>query len=173
MSKIMTLYFSIKGQTIGPGMKIVNQEKGNCNIVAEYIQKAIGGELFEIKADRAYSKEHMVLIEEAKQELNNKVMVPVKEYPDDMAQYDTIFLVYPNWWNTIPMVVATFLAKYEWSGKTIFPVCTNEGSGLGNSVSDIKKYARGAKVREGVSFTGSQVSKSDERISAWAKDELK
>lgn len=129
--------------------------------------------MFEIKADREYSKDHMVLIEEAKQELNNKVMVPVKEYPDDMAQYDTVFLVYPNWWNTIPMVVATFLDNYEWNGKTIIPVCTNEGSGLGNSVVDIRKYARGAKVRKGASFTGSQVSRSKEKIAKWAQCELK
>lgn len=173
MDKIMTLFFSIKGQTIGPGMTIVNQEKGNCNIAAEYIQKSVGGDLFEIKADREYSKDHMVLIEEAKQELNDNVMVPVKEYPDDLEQHNIVFLVYPNWWNTIPMVVATFLEHYDWKGKTIIPVCTNEGSGLGNSVSDIRKYAKNAVVRNGVSFTGSQVSRSEEKIAKWAQNELK
>ena len=116
MANILTAYFSMKGQTIGPGMKITYQEKGNTMIAAEFIQKAVGGDLFEIEADRNYSEDHMVLIEEAKQELNAGTRVPVKQYPDTLEQYDTIFLGYPNWWNTMPMVLFTFLEHYDWTG---------------------------------------------------------
>ncbi len=42
MAKILTIYFSKKGQTIGPGMKMVNLEKGNTAVAAEFIQKAVG-----------------------------------------------------------------------------------------------------------------------------------
>lgn len=96
MAKILTIYFSKKGQTIGPGMKMVNLEKGNTAVAAEFIQKAVGGELFELEADREYSEDHMILIEEAKEELNNGTRVPVKEYPKDLDKYDTIFLGYPK-----------------------------------------------------------------------------
>ena len=172
MANILTVYFSMKGQTIGPGMKIVNQEKGNTAMAAEYIQKAVGGDLFEIKADREYSKDHMVLIEEAKQELNNGIRVPVKAYPEKLDQYDTIFLGYPNWWNTMPMVLFTFLEHFDWSGKRIIPFCTNEGSGLGASVRDIKKISKGAEVDAGISLTGSQVKNSEGKIAAWAKGKI-
>ena len=118
MANILTVYFSMKGQTIGPGMKIAYQEKGNTKIAAEFIQKAVGGELFEIEADRNYSEDHMVLIDEAKQELNAGTRVPVKRYPDALEQYDTIFLGYPNWWNTMPMVLFTFLEHYDWATAT-------------------------------------------------------
>ena len=154
MANILTVYFSMKGQTIGPGMKIAYQEKGNTKIAAEFIQKAVGGELFEIEADRNYSEDHMVLIDEAKQELNAGTRVPVKRYPDALEQYDTIFLGYPNWWNTMPMVLFTFLEHYDWTGKRIIPFCTNEGSGIGDSVRDIKKICTGADVEAGASFTG-------------------
>ena len=172
MANILTVYFSMKGQTIGPGMKIAYQEKGNTKIAAEFIQKAVGGELFEIEADRNYSEDHMVLIDEAKQELNAGTRVPVKRYPDALEQYDTIFLGYPNWWNTMPMVLFTFLEHYGWTGKRIIPFCTNEGSGLGNSVSDIKKLCTGADVEAGASFTGSRVSSSEAKIAEWAKGRL-
>ena len=169
MGKILTLFFSKKGQTIGPGMKIRYQEKGNCNIAAEYIQEAAGGDLFEIQADRTYSDDHMKLIEEARYELEHDVRVPVKQYPENMDTYDTVFLVYPNWWNTIPMAVATFLQHFNWNGKVIIPVCTNEGSGLGDSVSDIRKYASGAKISNSKSYTGSKVSDMEKQIKEWAE----
>ncbi len=172
MAKILIVYFSMKGQTIGPGMKIACQEKGNTKIAAEFIQKAVGGDLFEIKADRVYSQNHMVLIDEAKQELNAGTRVPVKRYPDALEQYNTIFLGYPNWWNTMPMVLFTFLEHYDWTGKRIIPFCTNEGSGIGDSVQDIKKICKGADVDSGASFTGSHVSSSEAKIAEWAKNRL-
>lgn len=172
MANILTVYFSMKGQTIGPGMKIAYQEKGNTKIAAEFIQKAVGGELFEIEADRNYSEDHMVLIDEAKQELNAGTRVPVKRYPDALEQYDTTFLGYPNWWNTMPMVLFTFLEHYDWTGKRIIPFCTNEGSGIGDSVRDIKKICTGADVEAGASFTGSRVSSFEAKIAEWAKGRL-
>lgn len=171
MANIITIYFSMKGQTIGPGMKLTHLDKGNTAAAAEFIQKAVGSDLFEIEADRAYSEDHMVLIKEAKQELENGTRVPAKSYPD-LSRYDTVYLGYPNWWNTMPMVLFTFLEHYDWTGKRIIPFCTNEGSGLGNSVSDIKKLCPGIEVDEGASFTGSQVRESEGKIAGWAKSRL-
>ena len=172
MADILIAYFSMKGQTIGPGMKITYQEKGNTMIAAEFIQKALGGDLFEIEADRNYSKDHMKLIEEAKQELHDGIRVPVKRYPENLDQYQTVFLGYPNWWNTMPMVLFTFLEHFNWTGKRIIPFCTNEGSGIGDSVRDIKRICRGADVDCGVSFVGSRASGSEAKITEWAKSKL-
>lgn len=171
MAKIMTIYFSMKGQTIGPGMKIINLEKGNTAVAAEFIQQAVGGGIFEIEADRHYSEDHMVLIDEAKKELNAGTCVPVKEYPN-LEDCNTVFLGYPNWWNTMPMVLFTFLEHYDWSDKRIIPFCTNEGSGIGDSVRDIKKICKGANVDSGMSFTGSRVRNSESSIAKWAKSKL-
>ena len=172
MAKTITIFFSIKGQTLSSGMKIVEQEKGNTAIAAEFIHNAVGGELFEIETARVYSKDHMTLINEAKQELEAGTRVEVKKYPENLEEYDTIFLVYPNWWNTMPMVMFTFLEHYDWSGKRIIPFCTNEGSGLGESVRDIKKIVKGAAVKDGRSLTGSQVKNMEDKILAWAKEQL-
>jgi flavodoxin len=112
MVNILTVYFSLKGQTIAPGMKILNLEKGNTAVVAEYIQKTVGGDIFEIETVKTYIEDHFEMIEEAKKELENKTRVEVKNYLENLEDYDTIFLGYPNWWNTLPMVVVTLISFF-------------------------------------------------------------
>nr|MCR5208649.1 flavodoxin [Lachnospiraceae bacterium] len=65
--------------------------------------------------------------------------------------------------------VATFLERYDFTGKTILPLCTNEGSGMGSSESDVKKYAKGADVKRGLSITGSQAEDSKAAVEKWFK----
>ncbi len=69
----------------------------------------------------------------------------------------------------MPMAVVTFLEHLDWKGKRIIPFCTSEGSGLGNSVADMKKICPDADIESGGAFIGSQVRESEEKISAWAK----
>ena len=107
--KILTAYFSLKGQTIAPGMKIVNLDKGHTAAAAEFIQQAVGGDLFEIQTVKTYLADHMKMIYEAKEELEQGIRPELKGFPKDFAEYDTVFLGYPNWWNTLPMPVVTFL----------------------------------------------------------------
>ena len=96
MEKILIAYFSLKGETIAPGMKIVNLEKGNTAVAAEYIQKAVGGDLFEIETVKTYIKDHMKMIYEAKEELEAGTRVEVKGYPDNFDEYGTVYLGFPK-----------------------------------------------------------------------------
>lgn len=103
-------------------------------------------------------------------ELQGHARIEAKEYPD-LSGYDTVFLGYPNWWGTVPMVVDTFLRHYgDWSGRRVFPFCTNEGSGLGRSMSLVKEACPGATVENGLSIEGNKTGQSQKRIEKWAKD---
>ena len=67
------------------------------------------------------------------------------------------------------MAVATFLDKYDFTGKKILPLCTNEGSGMGSSVRDLKKQVSGAEFADGLSITGSQAAESKPKVEKWLK----
>lgn len=96
MSKALIVYYSRKGENYWNG-SIKNLEKGNTEIVAEMIAEQTGGDLFEVETVKEYPADYYACIEEAKAELREKARPELKSYVDNLAQYDTVFLGYPNW----------------------------------------------------------------------------
>lgn len=168
MKKSLIVYYSRKGENYWNG-SIKNIAKGNTERVAEFIQQAVGGELFEVDTVQPYHQDYYQCIDEAKKELHDHARPAIKAYPDSIEEYDTIFVGYPNWWGTMPMCMFTFLEKYDLTGKTIIPFCTNEGSGMGSSEYDLKKICKGAVVKSGLSVHGAEAEQSASKVIAWAK----
>ena len=170
MNKKLVVYFSHKGENYSKG-KIVNLKKGNTEIAAEIISSIIEIDIFEIVADKKYPIKYDDCIEIAKKELRENSRPKLKD-DIDIKEYDTIFVGYPNWWGTMPMPVWTFLEEKDFTNKKVLPFCTNEGSGLGKSESDIKKITSGAKVLKGLSINGSEVNNSEGKIRKWLEEVL-
>ena len=103
----------------------------------------------------------------AKKELSNNSRPELTEIVDDMDSYDVIYIGYPNWYGTMPMAVFTFLESYDFSGKTFIPYCTHEGSGLGQSVRDMKKLCPNSRVLDGLAIKGGSVNRNQNDVSAW------
>ena len=171
MSKILISYYSRKGQNYVNG-DIKNLAKGNTEIVAEFIQKAVGGDLFEIDTMKEYPIDYTECTVVAKDELRQKARPELKNYLASIDEYDTIYLGYPCWWGTMPMACYTFLEHYDFSGKTIRPFTTHEGSGLGGSVSQIKKTCPTANVLTGLAIHGAEAAQSEKQVSSWIKQNI-
>lgn len=167
-NKILIAYFSRKGNNYVGG-SIVNLSVGNTEVVAEMIRDLTGGQLFKLTPANPYSDDYHTCTEEAQKELRANVRPELAEYPDNLDNFDTIILGYPNWWGTMPMPAWTFLEKYDFSGKVIFPFCTHEGSGMGKSEADIKKLCPGADVKKGLAILGGSVKKAEKDIAVWLK----
>lgn len=167
MSKALIVYFSRTGENYVGG-KIRRLEIGNTKIAAQMLQKATGADLFEIQMAQPYPDGYMACIQEAKKDLEENVRPQLVSFPDSIDGYDTIYLCYPNYWGTMPMAVWTFLEHFDFSGKTIKPLCTNEGSGMGRSEADLKKLCPGAKVEKGLPIVGGEAAKAQSAIAHWA-----
>lgn len=164
MNALIVFFSRANENYFGGSMKYV--EVGNTEIAVGHITKLTGFDSFKLEMVQPYSADYMTCIDEAKAHLIENARPALKKIPD-VSDYDTIILAYPNYWGTMPMAVFTFLESADLSGKTIYPLCTNEGSGLGKSVSDIKKYAN---VGEGLSLTGSGVKQAKPIIEKWLKN---
>lgn len=168
MAKILIAYYSRKGQNYVNG-SIKNLAKGNTEIVAEFIQKAVGGELFEIDTVKNYPVDYTECTEVAKVEIQQKARPELKNYLASIDEYDKIFLGYPIWWSIPPMAVSTFLEHYDFSGKKIITFATHEGSGMGGSVNYLKKICPSAEILSGLAIHGASAKNSEAEVSAWAK----
>jgi flavodoxin len=164
--KILTAYYSRRGNNYTSG-GIVNLAVGNTEIAAKAIQKLIGGDAFRIDTVKEYPADYEKTTQVAQAELRQGARPEIKGRVDDMSGYDVVFLGYPNWWGTMPMAIFTFLEGYDFTGKTILPFCTNEGSGLGHSESDIKKLCPKAKVQKGLAIRGTAVKDAEGDIADW------
>lgn len=168
MSKVLTVYYSRKGENYFPeGIKPI--EKGNTQWAAEHILAAVGGDLFEIDTVKPYSANYRECVGQSVQEAKANARPEIKGYVEDISQYDTIFVCFPCWCGTAPMCVFTFLEHYDLSGKKILPLCTNEGSGMGKSEADLKHSCAGAEVLPGLAVRGHLCESSGELIGNWAK----
>ena len=164
--KILIAYFSRAGSNYGNG-GVITLSKGNTEIAAETIRRLTGGETFRIDTVKEYPADYEKTTKVAQVELRQGARPELKDRVGDMGEYNVIFLGYPNWWGTMPMAVFSFLEAYDFSGKTILPFCTNEGSGMGHSEGDIKKLCPKAKVLKGLAIRGSAVKGAERDIADW------
>jgi flavodoxin len=164
--KILVAYFSRPGNNYVGG-SIVNLPVGNTEVVAKMIQETTKGDLFHIESVNVYPDGYTETTEVAQQELRANARPKLTSHMELMASYNVIFLGYPNWWGTMPMPVFTFLEEYDFSGKTIAPFCTHEGSGMGRSVTDIKKSCPRSTILDGLAIRGSGVKQAQNEVSEW------
>ena len=168
MAKNLIIYYSRKGQNYWNG-SIRELKKGNTEIVAEFILKAVGGDLFEIETVQDYPADYMQTTEVAQDELRAKARPELKQYLDDISDYDNIFVCGPCWWGTFPMAVLTQLERLDFTGKKVFAVMTHEGSGQGGSEKTLRQSCKGATVGKGIAIHGADAANSEATVAAWAK----
>lgn len=166
MPKRLVAFYSRADENYVSGA-IKDLKVGNTEIASDIIKELCGADIFKIEQEKPYSKKYNDCINEAKADRRANARPKLKSNLESIDDYDTIYLGFPNYWGTMPMAVFTFLESFDFSGKIIKPFCTHEGSGMGNSVSDIKKLCPNANVQSGLAIYGSSVNRTKSDIERW------
>ena len=153
--RILIAYFSWSGNTRG---------------IAQEIQQQTGADIFEIVPARPYSTDYNTVLMEAQEDQHIQARPELTGHIDNMEEYDTVILGYPNWWASIPMPIASFLEEYDFSGKRIIPFCSHGGGRFGQSLTAIAKLAPESDMGEGLSvhYSGDDTLADD--VAAWLYD---
>ena len=164
--KELILYFSRAGENyFGGSLKHI--DKGNTEIVAEKAAAMTGADLFKVEPLKPYSTDYNTCIEQAKKDMQSGVRPEVVAMPENMSQYDLVTVMYPNYCGTMPMHMFTVLEQISLEGKTVRPLCTHEGSGMGRSEEGLKKCCQNAVVKKGLAIQGSSVGRCDDVLKKW------
>jgi len=169
--KDLIVYFSRADENYVSG-SLRELKVGNTQRVAEYIHSIDeGSDIFKLEMSSPYSKSYNECIYQAQADQKDNIRPSLKDFPSTIEGYDHIYLGYPNYWGTMPMAVFTFLDNFDFTNVKIKPFCTHEGSGLGNSVTDLKMMCPKAIILKGLPIHGSRIDSSLETIKAWVKGE--
>lgn len=168
--KILIAYFSRRDENyVGGALK--NLTVGNTEVVAGILARLTGGTLFALQPVQPYARDYNTCIDQAQTDQRRNARPALQAWPEGFADYDTVFLGYPNYWGTMPMPVFTFLEGLDFTGKTIYPFCTHEGSGLGRSEADIRRLCSGAIVKPGLAVVGGRVGQAEAAVRDWLLQE--
>ncbi|MCZ0860093.1 flavodoxin [Methanocorpusculum sp. MG] len=143
---------------------------GNTETIANMIAEETSGTLFEIVPEVSYPEDYTECTEIARQEQNDNARPALATHVENMNEYDVVFVGYPIWWGTMPMMMFTFLEEYDLDGKTIVPFCTSGGTGLGRSVTDIRTLCPNATIADGFTVGGSSAADARDRVADWIAD---
>ena len=140
---------------------------GNTRNVAEAIQKQTGSDIFEIKPKTPYSTDYKTVVDDAKKEQQSNARPEIDGVIENLADYDTVYVGFPNWWGDMPMILYSFFDAYDLSGKTVALFCTSGGSGLSDTVNEVKQLESGATVTEGLHIGSGASSNPDDAVAKW------
>ena len=153
--RVLTVYFSRVGNTVFPpdvdavsGASIMKDKEtliGNAEMIAYMVHDAVGGDIFAIRTEKKYPADYGETTKDGRRELDEQLAPKLMEPLPDVSSYDTIFVVYPLWWSTLPMPVKGFLDNYDLTEKTIIPIVTHGGGGTGDSI-DVLRKTTGARL---------------------------
>lgn len=152
MSKKLVAYFSASGVT---------------KKAAERLAKAAGADLFEICPTVPYTRADLNWMDKKSRstiEMNDPASRPeIAQMPENLADYDTVFLGFPIWWYVAPHIINTFVESGNFSGKTLIPFATSGGSGMGKTVEVLSSCCPQAKWDAGKLLN----RLSDQELAAW------
>lgn len=176
--RILTVYFTRVGNSnfkedvdaVSSASLLTDGEQlyGNSQLLAMMVQDIVGGDIYAIETEKKYPSSYGDTTQDAREELTKEERPVLISEPIDPSQYDTIVLIFPLWWGTYPMPVASFLEQYDFSDKDILPIVTHGGSSFGQSLNDLKKNYTG-NFKEGLAIYDDEIKEAREQVLAWLK----
>ena len=143
-------------------------DPGNVQELAGWVQEQTGGDLFSIRVAKPYSSDWDECLSRANDERGEDARPELVENVENLDQYDTVFLGYPNWWYGVPMALLTFLEENDLSGKQVYMFCSHGTGGLADSVDIIEEAIPNAEISDNVfDCYEEDASSSQDEIQSW------
>lgn len=176
-SNILIAYFTaaensgVDAVTSASYSTVNGEAVGRLRAIANMIQQNTGGDLFSIQTSVVYPTDGGELIDYAAQEQDENARPELTSHIENLDQYDTIFVGYPNWWADLPMAVYSFFDEYDFSGKTIIPFNVHNGSRFSRTIETIQELEPNATViKDGFTISEQNVPEAADDVASWLQE---
>jgi flavodoxin len=140
---------------------------GNTRVVAGIISRALAADMVEIEPAQPYPADYFATVEQARWERDNGDQPALKARIAGIAASNVIYLCFPIWGETAPPMIRSFLAAHDLSGKTLVPVITHGGYGLGSSLAVLRSHAPNGRLVNGFTMQAPQERQTTNRVTEW------
>lgn len=141
---------------------------GRVRALADMIQAKTGGELFSIQTSVVYPADGGELIDYAQKEQDDNARPELTSHIENLDNYNTIFIGFPTWWYDMPQVLYSFFDEYDFSGKTIIPFNTHNGSRFSGTIDTIKDLEPDADViTDGLTISEHDIPEAEGDVNSW------
>lgn len=144
--------------------------EGRTQYLARLIQEETGGELFSIQTSVDYPGDGGRLVDYAAEEQDENARPELTSHIENLDQYDVVFVGYPTWWYDLPQVMYSFFDEYDFSGKTIIPFNTHNGSRFSGTIATIQELEPDAEVlTDGFTVSERNVAEAGADLGDWLR----
>lgn len=144
-----------------------NKITGNVGVLANIISEEIGADTFSIKTVEKYSGTYDEVVNQGQQENVEKARPNLSTHIENLDEYETIFIGFPNWWYDMPMAMYSFFDEYDFSGKNIVLFSSSGGSGFSDTVETIKGLEPDANIENEITIGASDVTNAKNELKDW------
>ncbi|MBR1607621.1 MAG: hypothetical protein IJ664_07905 [Clostridia bacterium] len=142
---------------------------GNAELIADMIVQATGCDSYAIRVVEHYASSYGDTVKQAGAEIRSDEFRMLAGNAPDLSAYDTVFLVHPLWWGSLPEPVVTFLMGMDLTGKTVYNVVTHGGSGLGQAVIATRAYTQAEVSDKALAILDDDAVNARPQVTEWLK----
>ena len=164
----LVVYFSHEGQN-SVGFDVREVKKGHTRIVAEKIAELTGSDILRIEPVQPYPADYDECCKRAKEEADGSFRPEIKIPIQSLDSYDEIYIGFPIWYRSYPRVIATFIGHFDFTGKKVWPFCTNEEGAFGMADMELEAAirSRGGQTMRGLAVRGGNAETCDDQLKRW------
>jgi flavodoxin len=167
--KVLLVFFSRAGENYFNGGR-KNLTVGNTEVAAGMIRDALDCDVYQIQPSDPYSDSYDDTVRRNQQEQNQNARPEIISPLASIDPYDVILIGSPIWNVRVPRIILTFIERFDFTGKVVYPFTTYAVSGLGNIVEEYRAGCRGATIGEALAVRGEEVDASKPRIEDWLRE---
>lgn len=172
--KVLVAYFAVAENSDVDAVSsasvsdVGGETKGRMTALAEMIQEKTAGDLFSIKTSVKYPGDGGKLVEYAQKEQDDDARPELTSHIDNLDDYSVVFVGFPTWWYDLPQILYSFFDEYDFSGKTIIPFNSHNGSQFSGTIETIQELEPDAVVvTDGFTVNERDVPEAKGDIDSW------